>query len=156
MEKKQEDRRTRYSKRVIREALYELMKERPLNKITVTQICETADVNRSTFYAYYTDIYDLHTSIIKEFYGLQRVFMNRALAVLEGKDDITALTVAEFREISSIYLETVRENKDLTSSFSTGTACRKSWTAFTRCSFRSSKKGRRPRCTCTSGIPSAL
>ena len=113
MERKQEDRRTRYSKRVIREALYELMRERPLNKITVTQICETADVNRSTFYAYYTDIYDLHTSIIREFYALQRVYMNQVLAFLADKGDITSLTVAELREISAIYLETVRANKDL-------------------------------------------
>lgn len=113
MEAKREDRRTQYSKRVIREALYALMREKPLNRITVTEICETADVNRSTFYAYYTDINDLHTSIIKAFYAQQRSYMNSVQAFLEEKGDITSLSVAEFREIAMLYLRQVSENKDL-------------------------------------------
>ena len=57
------DRRTKYTKSVIRQALFELMKDRPINKITVTDICKTADINRSTFYSYYEDVYALLTSI---------------------------------------------------------------------------------------------
>lgn len=113
MERKKEDRRTQYSKRMIREALYRLMQEKPLNKITVSEICAEADVNRSTFYAYYTDIYDLHTGIIKKFYSLQREFMNRVLSYLEPNGNITTLSVAQFREIALFYLQTVKTNKDL-------------------------------------------
>ena len=113
MDRNEEDRRTRYSKRVIREALYSLMREKPLNKITVTEICRLADVNRSTFYAYYTDIDQLHTSIIKSFYAMQRAYMNAVLKYLEDKGDITALPVADFRVIALMYLEQVRDNKDL-------------------------------------------
>ena len=82
MPEKREDRRTQYSKRVIREALYELMQEKPLNKITVTEICALADVNRSTFYAYYTDIFNLHESIIKEFYTVQK--LDRVISTIDG------------------------------------------------------------------------
>ncbi|MCD7982347.1 MAG: TetR family transcriptional regulator C-terminal domain-containing protein [Clostridiales bacterium] len=57
------DRRTKYTKSVIRQALFELMKDRPINKITVTDICKTADINRSTFYSYYEDVYALLASI---------------------------------------------------------------------------------------------
>lgn len=32
---------------------------RPLGKITVREICEQADIHRSTFYAHYQDVYDL-------------------------------------------------------------------------------------------------
>ena len=51
------DRRTKYTKSVIRQALFDLLKEKPLNKITVTDICKMADINRSTFYSYYEDVY---------------------------------------------------------------------------------------------------
>lgn len=113
MENRREDRRTRYSKKVIRDALFELMREKDLHKITVKELCDKADVNRSTFYAYYTDIYDLHRKIIKEFFILQREFLNKATAILDTKADITALTVDDFYEITLLYLTYVRENKAL-------------------------------------------
>ena len=85
MEQKRDDRRTQYSKRVIKESLFQLMQEKPINKITVKELCERADVNRSTFYAYYTDIYDLDRKIIKEFLKVQRSFINKCLAIMESK-----------------------------------------------------------------------
>ncbi len=62
------DRRTKYTKQVIREALFDLMEDRPINKITVTDICKEADINRSTFYAYYEDVYELLSSIQSEMF----------------------------------------------------------------------------------------
>ncbi len=54
-----QDRRTRYTKMVLRESLKTLMVRKPLAKITVKELCEQADVNRCTFYRYYRDPYDL-------------------------------------------------------------------------------------------------
>ncbi len=62
------DRRTKYTKSVIREALFDLMEDRPINKITVTDICKEADINRSTFYSYYEDVYGLLSSIQNELF----------------------------------------------------------------------------------------
>lgn len=62
------DRRTKYTKTVIRQALYDLLKEKPINKITVTDICKLADINRSTFYSYYEDVYALLTQIQNELF----------------------------------------------------------------------------------------
>lgn len=62
------DRRTKYTKSVIRQALFELLQEKPLAKITVTDICKLADINRSTFYSYYEDVYALLTSIQNELF----------------------------------------------------------------------------------------
>ncbi len=59
MQNQKEDRRIRITKRAIRESLVELMQTVPIAKISVKMICETADINRSTFYAHYTDSYDL-------------------------------------------------------------------------------------------------
>ncbi len=43
------------------ETVYRMMTEehRPIGKITVREICERADIHRSTFYAHYQDVYDL-------------------------------------------------------------------------------------------------
>lgn len=43
------------SRRMIRQAFIELMKEKDLDKITVTDIISRADLNRGTFYAHYQD-----------------------------------------------------------------------------------------------------
>ena len=57
------DRRTEYTRRVIRESVFKLHKKRSLGDITVKDICEDADVNRATFYRNYLDIFDLYEKI---------------------------------------------------------------------------------------------
>lgn len=47
------------SRRLINQAVAELMKEKPLDKITVTDVVKRADINRGTFYAHYTDVPDV-------------------------------------------------------------------------------------------------
>ena len=54
-----ESRRTQYTRRMLQDALIELLADKPLARITVRELCERADVNRSTFYAHYTSIEDL-------------------------------------------------------------------------------------------------
>lgn len=58
MERK-ENRNARRSRRMIRQAFEALLQERGFHKITVTDIVERADLNRSTFYAHYPDIYGI-------------------------------------------------------------------------------------------------
>ena len=55
MVKAKEDRRIRITKKAIKESLIELLQEYPIAKISVKMICESADINRSTFYAHYND-----------------------------------------------------------------------------------------------------
>lgn len=47
------------TKKLLKESVFELMEQKPLNKITIKEICENADVNRTTFYKYYGDQYML-------------------------------------------------------------------------------------------------
>ena len=44
------NRKIQMTKRCIREALFECLKEKDINKITISSLCEKADINRSTFY----------------------------------------------------------------------------------------------------------
>ena len=62
------DRRVRYSRMVLKQALLSLMLERPITRITVTEICERAEVNRATFYAHFADPYDLLARIENELF----------------------------------------------------------------------------------------
>lgn len=54
-----QDARIRYTKMVIQESFVSTLKEKPLTKITVKELCEKAEINRATFYKYYEDVYDL-------------------------------------------------------------------------------------------------
>lgn len=59
MTQQTENRSARRSRRMIREAFEALLQERGFHKITVTDIVDRADLNRSTFYAHYPDIYGI-------------------------------------------------------------------------------------------------
>ena len=53
------DLRIEKTERGIKNAFIELRSRKPLEKITVKELCESARINKSTFYAHYKDIYDL-------------------------------------------------------------------------------------------------
>ena len=57
--KKDGDRRVRMTKRLLQEALLELLEQQEISSISVTALCDAADVHRSTFYKYYSDPADL-------------------------------------------------------------------------------------------------
>ena len=54
-----ESRRTRMTRRLMKDALMELMENKPLASVSITELCGRADVNRSTFYSYYDDLLQL-------------------------------------------------------------------------------------------------
>lgn len=54
------------SRRMIRQAFLELLREKPYEKITVTDIVNRADINRSTFYAHYPDVRGLVESLMEQ------------------------------------------------------------------------------------------
>ncbi len=63
---KKTDARVRYTQRVLKESFLTLLQEKPVNRITVKEVCERAELNRATFYAHYSDCYALMDSIEKE------------------------------------------------------------------------------------------
>ena len=54
-----ESRKTRYTKKALRDSLIELMQTRPILDISIKDICDKADLSRTTFYAHYKDQYAL-------------------------------------------------------------------------------------------------
>ena len=53
------DARVRYTRMIIEQSFLELLHEKPMTKITVTELCEKAQINRATFYKHYLDVPDL-------------------------------------------------------------------------------------------------
>ena len=58
-----ENKRIRLTKMLIRNALLDLMKTTPFEKISVTAVCKEAEINRVTFYAHYQDLKQVLTEI---------------------------------------------------------------------------------------------
>ena len=60
------DIRSQRTKQVIAESFLELLKEKSAARITVTEICSMASINRATFYKHYLDVPDLQGSLENE------------------------------------------------------------------------------------------
>ncbi len=68
MEKKPKsvDRRVLKTKRAIRNAFAKLMVEKDINDITIMELADTADINRKTFYNYYSGVYQVVEDIERD------------------------------------------------------------------------------------------
>ena len=53
------DRRVRKTKAQLREGLARLMQQKSIKEISVKELVDEVDINRSTFYLHYTDIYQM-------------------------------------------------------------------------------------------------
>ncbi|MBR4795358.1 MAG: TetR/AcrR family transcriptional regulator, partial [Lachnospiraceae bacterium] len=60
------DARVRYTQHVLKESFLKLLKKKPVNKITVKEVCELSGLNRSTFYSHYSDCFALMEAIEDE------------------------------------------------------------------------------------------
>lgn len=61
------DRRVKYTKKVLKESLIGFLSQKPISRISVKEICESADINRTTYYSHYTDQFDQLKQIESEF-----------------------------------------------------------------------------------------
>ena len=62
------DRRVRKTKRLLRQGLADLLKQKTVNTITVREISDLVDINRGTFYLHYRDIFDMVEQIENEMF----------------------------------------------------------------------------------------
>ena len=106
MEKKK-DLRVIKTKKMIYTALVELMKEKTFEEIKVSDICEKALINRSTFYAHYEDKYELLIDFIKDLKVefSQKLENNKVLNIKEY-----------YLELIKLFLNHVEDKKDIYSS----------------------------------------
>lgn len=94
------DVRVRYTKQVISEAFFGLLRETPVSEITVKAICEKAQINRTTFYKYYDNPYDLMNKL-----------ENELLDALQIK--LRALNDAALQNVFTVILEDICAKREL-------------------------------------------
>lgn len=98
------DRRVRKTRSQLRHGLAELLKEKSIKEITVKELVEKVDINRSTFYLHYTDIYDMMEKIENELIG-------------EIEELVHTYPVSPFNEDSFPFIEDIfsilAENRDI-------------------------------------------
>lgn len=100
------DRRVRKTKAQLRLGLAKLMQTKSINEITVKELVDLVDINRSTFYLHYTDIYNMLEQIENN------IFEEVRRAIDTHPIGITDNTFPFIADIFSILLE----NKEVCSS----------------------------------------
>ena len=109
-----ENRRVVMTCRMIKDALIDLMNDNDFSKISISDVCKAADVNRSTFYLHYETIDDLVNEAIET---MNQRFMSyfadtKGIAEELSHTDLSNLVLIT-RDYLEPYLRFVSENKDL-------------------------------------------
>ncbi|GAA0116235.1 TetR/AcrR family transcriptional regulator [Clostridium senegalense] len=98
------DKRSVKTKKRLEDILFNLLKVKDINKITVKEITTLADINRSTFYDHYSDIYDLLESVQnKILYDINAINKNITINSFNNSD-LNQL---------SILLKYIKDNKEV-------------------------------------------
>ena len=72
------DRRKKYTKMIIEDTFIEFYNTQSLNDISVKDICEKADINRSTFYSHYLDKFDVLEKIKENLFNdFKEILVNK-------------------------------------------------------------------------------
>lgn len=103
------NRLTRATDEQIIRVIYEMLaiQKRPISKITVREICEKADIHRSTFYAHYQDVYDVVEKVEKKMSeDLTDSFLKEMDQCSSAKQCFIRLFefIREYREFYTFYL----------------------------------------------------
>ena len=63
-----ENQRVRLTKKMLKSALMELLKDKPIEKINIRELCSKAEINHTTFYKHYGSQYDLLDEIESDYF----------------------------------------------------------------------------------------
>ena len=96
-----DNRRVRMTKKLIKDAYLELLESIPSEKISVTDVCKVADVNRSTFYMYYEDTIALR-------HDIENDVMDQIPVLSDMPSEIT--TDKQFVDILERFFSYIEEN----------------------------------------------
>jgi len=98
------DRRVLYTKMFLRESLLELLKEKPIAKITPSELCRHAKMNRNTFYTHYKSPEELLACIEDGFYEAVQLSIERSLNVGSISELMTEIcqTIFDHRDLCSV------------------------------------------------------
>lgn len=91
------DRRIQYTRNVLAQTLVQLLHTKPIEKISITEICKLADINRATFYLHYHSPYELLSEIQETFYASFKEDLELLLQK-EGNNSLLLLLITKIRD----------------------------------------------------------
>lgn len=99
----------------IKSAFFDLLMKKDISQIRVSEICMKADINRSTFYASYTDIYDLADKILIELEEEVNRLLDLEMDWNKSKDDFIKLFghIKENRQLYNFYFKLGYDSRKL-------------------------------------------
>lgn len=99
------------SRKLINSALADLLQEKPLDKITVTDVVQRADINRGTFYAHYTDIPDVIDHLAEQsFHRIRDMLMEQPRPLSQVPDAFLELLKTILEEDLDFYRKVMASN----------------------------------------------
>ncbi|WP_227394908.1 TetR/AcrR family transcriptional regulator [Jeotgalibacillus aurantiacus] len=94
-----QDLRVKKTKKAIHDALITLVKEKDFSRISVRDLCETAEINRGTFYLHYLDKFDLleqlQQELLDRLWQIVTIRLTEKMHQLSSKPDILLLFATE-------------------------------------------------------------
>ncbi len=100
------DHRVRVTKMMIRRAFTELLQKKPIQGITVQELCKLAGINRGTFYAHYQDVYALLEQI-------ERGMMDDFRQALDQPDGQARDARGSVVDICARIFQCIKDNSDI-------------------------------------------
>ncbi len=112
------DRRTIKTKKAIRESFLELLKEKDVQQITVSELSRRADLGRGTFYLHYQDVFDLHERLEKELFDQLGGLYDESFPSQDPLDMLSFLNkTTEYLKEKQFMMTFVKPNSPTTNQF---------------------------------------
>lgn len=107
-----------FTRKAIMQTFLHILKNKPLDRITVKDICEQCEINRNTFYYYFKDIYDVLEAIFedevrlvmdeaKEGVTFHDAYARVAALILNNREAIMHIYASENGRVLRTYLDAV-------------------------------------------------
>ena len=111
----------KFTRQAIMYSLLKLLQEKSIDKITVKDICELCEINRNTFYYYYSDIYQVLEELLKfetekslkedqEYESFYEDFLKRYHLIIEYKNAVYNLYNSKNRDLILKYFQDITED----------------------------------------------
>jgi len=100
--KQMEGRRVKLTKKMIKDALFTLLEVKPVYRISISELCKEADVNRSTFYSHYSDPGDVLKEIEDDL--IEKI-------PVSARNDARIRSDTEFMKALADFLDYIKEHE---------------------------------------------
>lgn len=101
-----EDRRIKMTRRLLKDALIEMLKTKDIYHISIRDLCENADVNRTTFYKYYGSQFELLADMEKDILD----YISNTVSVNESQPEKILTSVCRYINDNLEFLRLIINN----------------------------------------------